>query len=111
MVKGLAPRLKVMESIVTLAESVGDVFVDVLKVQCHRGISGATSPIQFVPEFQSELTFPSQVASTGRAGGAGTHWISCAGAVNVTTCAALSAMNATRERPPHPDRRTGWSRA
>ena len=64
MVKGLAPRLNVMESIVTLAESVGDVFVEVLKVAVSPGLTAAIPPDQFVPVFQSaEAGALSQVAS------------------------------------------------
>ena len=61
-----SPRgLKVMESMEMLAERVGEVWVETLKVAVSPGLTGAVSPNQLLPVFQSaEGGAASQVAST-----------------------------------------------
>ena len=62
---GFAPELKVMESMVTLAERVGEVCVEVPKVAVSPALTGAIPPDQLAPVFQlSEAGAFSQLAST-----------------------------------------------
>ena len=60
--------MKVMDSIVTSAERVGNVAPEVLKVAVSPGLTGAIVGDQFAPVFQFELKFPTQVESTASAG-------------------------------------------
>jgi hypothetical protein len=60
--------LKVMDSIVTSAERVGDVAAEVLKVAVSPGLTGAMLGDQLVPEFQlAEIGTLSQLASMASA--------------------------------------------